>query len=626
MLELLDAWVERGWLRRIDRALVRWLKELEPSTPEPLLLAAALCSHQYGRGHICLDLSATLLDADATLSLPPEGDVGEEMPTKPSELLEGSQLESWLAAIKGSPLVNSEASPLVLVENRLYLRRNYRFEQAVAGHISSRLAPMEVSPELKPQLDALFSAPGLDWQKLACGLAFRMPFTIITGGPGTGKTTTVVRLLGLKQQLALASGQKLRIGLAAPTGKAAARLTESIRGAVEKLALPQDVKAAIPVEVTTLHKLLGVIPQSRHFRHHHQNPLHLDLLVVDEASMVDLEMMSALLDALPASAQLILLGDKDQLASVEAGSVLGDLCQGADLGGYDTDTQRFLESLCGESLAAFTQGQSALAQCRAMLRVSHRFGSDSGIGQLARAVNLGQSEAALKLLRENRDDLKLLPIKDDGVALSRLAIEGYRGYLQVLSAERGSERDTWAAKVLAAFGRFQMLCALRKGPFGVEGLNQEIAEALKANGQLEADHGWYEGRPVLVTRNNYTLELMNGDVGICLRVVEADGSQRLRVAFPVVGGIKWVLPSRLSDVETVFAMTVHKSQGSEFDHTVLVLPDTLSPVLTRELVYTGITRAKRCFTLAAPKLGLLAAAVERKVERASGLREAFSQG
>ena len=608
MLALLDAWTERGWLRRIDRALVRWLQQLAPLN-ELTQLAVALCSHQYGRGHICLDLAATLADADASLSLPPEGDPGEAMPQRPSQRLAGVSLTQWLEALTDSHCLSGANSPLVLAGHRLYLRRNFTFEQQVAAHIRQRLVPQATSHTLAQQLAQLFPGDGVDWQKLACAVASRQRFAIITGGPGTGKTTTVVRLLGLLQQ---AASPRLRIGLAAPTGKAAARLTESIAGAVNRLQINDEVKASIPTDVSTLHKLLGVIPNSRHFRHHHQNPLHLDVLVVDEASMVDLEMMHALLDALPPEAKLILLGDKDQLASVEAGSVLGDLCNGAEAGGYNAETLAWFEALSGAPVSEVSPGRQALAQCRVMLRHSHRFGAQSGIGQLARAVNRGDAETALRLF--DCDDLSRLPPEQ----LLPLASRGYRHYLQVMQQRRQADLDSWASAVLTAFGQFQVLCALRQGNYGVTGLNEQIAEALAAEKLISQAHGWYEGRPVLVTRNNYTLELMNGDVGICLH----DG-ERLRVAFVTAGGIKWVLPSRLTDVETVYAMTVHKSQGSEFAHAVLVLPDSLSPVLTRELIYTGITRAREHFTLVPGALSVLKPAIARKVERASGLLSAL---
>jgi exodeoxyribonuclease V alpha subunit len=461
----------------------------------------------------------------------------------------------------------------------------------------------------------------------------------LSGGPGTGKTTTVVRLLALLQAPAVAAGQALRIRLAAPTGKAAARLTESIGQQARELPVEERVRAAIPTKVETLHRLLGSRPNTRQFQHHAGNPLALDLLVVDEASMIDLEMMARLLEALPPHARLILLGDKDQLASVEAGAVLGDLCRDAEAGHYDPDTRQWLERIAGrslddENLINGEPGQRPLAQQTVMLRHSRRFGPDSGIGQLARLVNRQDAVAARRLLAEPRADLHCLRGSQD--ALARLitvgmeAAQGYAHYLEVLRAQRPPNTcepknpvwGQWAAKVLAAFERFRLLCALRKGDWGVAGLNARVQEELQRQGLIDSSHEWYEGRPVLVTRNDYGLGLMNGDIGIALWVPGEKGGSILRVAFPRndgSGGVRFVLPSRLNGVETVYAMTVHKSQGSEFEHTALVLPDAQSPVLTKELVYTAITRAKAHFTLVEPRAGIFEAAVERQVRRVSGL-------
>lgn len=451
----------------------------------------------------------------------------------------------------------------------------------------------------------------------------------------------------------MATGEPLRLSLAAPTGKAAARLTESIGAQVQSLTLDERVREQIPTLVTTLHRLLGSRPGSRHFRHDAANPLPLDVLVVDEASMIDLEMMASLLNALPAHARLILLGDKDQLASVEAGAVLGDLCQEAESGGYSEATRAWLENQTGERLEdpALVAGDKALAQHIVMLRHSRRFGSGSGIGRLARAVNLGDAQSARATLTTGAHDLHVLRLSgEQDRALERLLIEGqgggeprpqgYAHYLQVMQAERPAPDaesqawDRWAGRVLAAFDQFQLLCAVRKGTWGAETLNERIAEALVKRGLLEQSHGWYEGRPVLVTRNDYSLGLMNGDIGIALRLPEppefpgAPLREVLRVVFPRndgSGALRHILPSRLSAVDTVFAMTVHKSQGSEFAHCALILPDSLNPVLTKELIYTGITRARHWFSLVESRAGIFEQAVQRRVARRSGLREALEK-
>ncbi|MBD5801760.1 RecBCD enzyme subunit RecD [Azoarcus sp. Aa7] len=704
---LLRRWVERGWLRPLDRVFAEFLRDEAPAADPLLLLAAALASHQLGRGHVCLDLAATLADPRFALSLPPEGDDATDLPPLPDEVLAGVTLADWIAALahpllidmpdrragkRGAsghataewrdapaafpPYGSATNSPLVLVGTRLYLRRYWQYECDVRAGIDARLAapPGALDPAaFRQALDALFPprADGaVDWQKLACALVARSAFGIVTGGPGTGKTTTVVRLLALLQSLALAGPQRrpLRIRLAAPTGKAAARLNESIAGAVAQLALDglpggEAVRAAIPVAVGTLHRLLGSRPDTRHFRHDARNPLALDVLVVDEASMVDLEMMAAVLAALPAHARLVLLGDKDQLASVEAGAVLGELCAHAHAGRYTPATRDWLAGVTGtliDDALVDPQGEP-LDQAVAMLRVSHRFTADSGIGRLAEAVNAGERApmhavlngsgsqrcADLARLRLAGDaDLRALVIAGGAENFpggGRLAGSdappppaGFGHYLQVMRDGRPpldaaqADFDRWARAVLAAQGRFQLLCALRRGPWGVAGLNERVARMLHTAGLIKADHGWYPGRPVLVTRNDYGLGLMNGDVGVTLelpRPAPEGGLQwGLRVAFPAgdgSDGVRWVLPSRLQAVDTVFAMTVHKSQGSEFTHAALVLPDTLNPVLTRELVYTGITRARQWLTLAtAGSDRVLDEAVGRRVLRASGLMAA----
>ncbi|MGR4066928.1 exodeoxyribonuclease V subunit alpha [Billgrantia sp. C5P2] len=715
LFALLDRWVERGWLRALDRALASFFQREVSDAPPLLLLAAALASHQLGRGHVCLDLAQTLAAPDLALSLPPEGDDLSDPPPLPSELLAELDLATWQAALNHPALVADGSgpgnTPLVRSERdgnvRLYLRRYWQYEQDIRGLIGARLTSATDTETdtatLARALAALFPHNHeIDWQQAACALASRSRFAVITGGPGTGKTTTVVKLLALLQALALGepaqagSGapRPLRIRLAAPTGKAAARLNESIAKQVQGLSLVElaaavgqqgvdisTLRDSIPTEVTTLHRLLGSRPDTRHFRHHAGNPLALDALVIDEASMVDIEMMAAVLTALPPRARLILLGDKDQLASVETGAVLGDLCQRAEGGHYTPATCDWLERVTGAPIPEQYRDAAGqpLDQAIAMLRVSHRFDAKSGIGQLAEAVNRpldtdhGQKEkkrAVREIFQQGYADIARLALTDaDDPALDRLVVNGnstgftnsgegrhdrrgetiappvgYRHYLEVMKAARpaqpffgeGDARqpyDDWARQVLAAHGHFQLLCALRKGPWGIEGLNPRIGRALRRAGwlkasDLELEQGWFEGRPVLVTRNDYGLGLMNGDIGITLAVPEArsateqPGRTLLRVAFPASDGsgdIKWVLPSRLQAVETVFAMTVHKSQGSEFTHTALLLPDAPNPILTRELVYTGITRARDWLTLVETSRGMLDEAVTREVVRVSGL-------
>jgi exodeoxyribonuclease V alpha subunit len=681
MIEVIESWVQRQWLREIDLALTRFLWQEAPDASPELLLAIVLTSHQLGRGHVCLDLKSILTDPNQFLALPPDPDSEEDPDAviEPAHLLAGVSLPIWALKIRHPELVSDGAgkSPLVFDGERLYLRRFWIYERSVEVAIRARLlirTEIDLTlpeQELSDSLSVLFppekpseshspSSPPekrrlTDWQKVACALAARSAFSIITGGPGTGKTTTVVKLLALLNLIALnqQNSPPLRICLAAPTGKAAARLKEAIAGAIHRLpacVLEQPgLQKAIPTEVITLHRLLGTRPHSREFRHHARNPLSLDVLVVDEASMVDLEMMAALLSALPAHARLILLGDKDQLASVEAGSVLGELCRRAQQGHFTPATAHWINAVAGETIEAeFIDARGhALDQHIVMLRESHRFTAESGIGQLAAAVNAGSAERITKVLQSGYADLikhylqtledhKLENILVNGASIDipEGSAKGYAHYLSILHHQRPlmsaakSDFDEWARQILTAYSQFQVLCALRKGPFGVEGLNQRIVKILSKHELIRPASAWYEGRPVLVTKNDYPLGLMNGDIGITLPYPQVDKESGvlkwvMRVAFPKAdgsGGIHWIMPSRLLNVETVFALTVHKSQGSEFEHCALLLPSKLNPVLTRELIYTGITRAKKWFSLiSVGEPEMITDASMRTVQRSGGL-------
>ncbi len=655
---LLENWLSVGWLRSLDGAFAKFLKAQAPDTPELVLFVAALTSHQLARGHICLDLKAMLSDPGKTLSLPPEKPAGEQS-VQPPNSLANIALSSLLHHLEESPLVapGPGSTPLVLDSGLLYMRRYWQYTQVVAKNILDRLTHEFPVPEnLSHRLDKLFApfrSTGekakreVHWQSVAAAIAAKNAFSVISGGPGTGKTTTVIYLLALLQELALEKGEKLRIRIAAPTGKAAARLTESMVHAMA--ALPKNMRKTLPGEVATLHRLLGSRPNTRHFVHHSRNPLHVDLLVVDEGSMIDLEIMAALLDALPDNARLVLLGDKDQLASVEAGSVLGDLCQYGIQANYRTETIAWIQQHTGYHLETFREDSAPLDQHIVVLRKSHRFGEESGIGALSRAVNGGNPESVDAIWDQGFNDIYFLPISSpDDESFAHLILNGngyasdpkiasdfdlnpqpksgpsgYRPYLERVKSGPGNDpEDLWLQSVIDAFGAFQLLSPLRKGSWGVEGLNEKAADILFRSKLIGAKEGWYPGRPVMITRNDYNLGLMNGDTGIALFVNDGKDPHggTLKVVFPMAdGSLKKVLPSRLNHVETVYAMTVHKSQGSEFDHTAFILPDRMTPVLTRELVYTAITRSRRWFTLVSSQQDLLGEAVRRRIHRASGL-------
>lgn len=619
---------EAGELRRLSSAFARFVGSLGDVAP-PVLLAALVLSELEGRGHSCLQL--------ADLAHDPAGLLGW---TKEQwQALAGTvaplpkNAKAWAAKLAACEEVWQVGefdfgAPLVFDGERLYLRRYWRDETLVAGSIRARAAathPVE-STQVRTWLDLLFTAQRAehkpDWQKLACAVALRGSVAIITGGPGTGKTYTVARLLALLFAVAPDAAQQ-RIALAAPTGKAAARLKQSIDKALTELA--ERVGDALPLrELTsrmgaarTLHSLLGARPDTRSFAHHAGNPLDVDVLIVDEASMVHLEMMACLLDALPLGATLILLGDKDQLASVEAGAVLGDLCHDAQAGGYSRETAAYVLEASGEELPPDFLGKAGpLAQQTVMLRHSRRFGGP--IGQLALAVNAGDSDAAEAVLRGGGEGaLRWIEGAHQHQAVS-LALVGYQPYLELLREGPGSDHEDWVRAVLRRFEAFRILCAVREGEWGVSSLNTAIEASLQTAGLLRRAGEWYVGRPVMVTRNDYGTRVFNGDIGLTLGDPARPGS--LRVYFLEGDDVRSVLATRLRSVETAYAMTVHKSQGSEFRHTVLVLPEDRHGILTRELVYTGITRASAEFTLLSPNATVLAEAVARRTHRASGLR------
>ena len=658
MLQMMHAWREAGWLRRLDLAFARFIHELDPGAPASLLLASALLAQLEGRGHSCLPLEGLPLQAGTILGWPSASAPGLQAAFAgwTAEWSVAGAPWSTRPVLQIDPPDDTGGSPLVLCGGRLYLRRYWRYESRVAEQVRARVreaahgmdAPAAVdaadavdSAAARDLIERMFvgtagPAPaGPDWQKVACALALRGRLTLITGGPGTGKTYTAARLLVLLQALH-AGPQPLRVALAAPTGKAAARLRQSIDMALQGLrqqlgaSVPIDAWAAQLAPARTLHSLLGARPDTRRFRHDRANPLEVDLLIVDEASMVHLEMMAALLEAVPVGARVVLLGDKDQLASVEAGAVMGDLCQGAALagaaGGYRADTAQWVQEVGGQVLPPSTLGHgSDLAQQTAVLLSSHRFSGP--IGQLAQAVNRGDGAAALAVLRTGTDAAVALIEAREAGAVVPLAIDGrpsapggYRAYLQLMS-QRPTEAtafDDWAKTVLRRFDGFRVLCAVREGPWGVAGLNAAIERALAGLGLLQKRGEWYEGRPVMVTRNDPGLGVFNGDIGVVLRSPLDAGS--LRVYFLDGDELRSVAAGRLADVETAFAMTVHKSQGSEFEHVLLVLPDEDVAVLTRELIYTGITRARRAFTLATRNPASLATAAGRQTQRLSGLR------
>lgn len=576
MLKPLEAARRLGLLADIDVHFARLIAGYGDSPP--VILAAALLSQLTSAGHVCLDLRALAEQPvlDGSLSAPP--------------------LADWLAALQAHPACGDALAytPLCLDVAgggaRLYMRRYFDYECAVAA--AWRTQAQAALPEsLAVRVAALFPAPEagedrLRDQRAAALAALQQRRVLISGGPGTGKTTTLASILALlieQARLGLPANpglfdpqpQALRILLAAPTGKAAARMQDAIREAKGRLPISEAIRAEMPETAQTLHRLLGARPQGGGmvWRHNADNPLACDVLVVDEASMIDLALMARLLAALPPQARLILLGDRDQLASVDAGAVFADLC----------------------------------AAGAATLGISFRFAADSGIGRLASLLRTGDDDGALRLLAAGSPDLQWSP--DTGRA--GVVAHAVRRYADFIASVKSDPQQS----VFDSFAAFRLLTPLRQGPLGVAALNAEIEKGLAALGLIPPRSHWYVGKPVMIASNDYALRLFNGDIGIC---VADPASAELRIAFAGDQGLRLLAPARLPAHETAWAMTVHKSQGSEFDEAALVLPDEQGELLTRELVYTAVTRARRSAAIWASEASLRAACA-RRIMRHSGL-------
>ena len=598
-MSLLRALQQAGALRALDDALARTLRRLDPSTPDEVLAAAALASLAVANGHAGFDPAAPRQLVDAEIAWP--------------------DAYAWMQALAASRFVatpassseEAEAAPLVLEHGLLYLRRYREYERRLAlqlRRIAARVVPEAAIERVAPLFATLFPAAHEgDHQARAAALALRRALLLVTGGPGTGKTTTIAKLLAVRIAQANASQQPtLRIALAAPTGRAADRMADSLRRAVAQMAA-HGIEAAwldaLPAQASTLHRLLGTIPDSPRFRHHADHPLPFDIVVVDEASMVDLPLMCKLAEAVADGAQLILLGDADQLPSVEAGDVLAAILHAVGAGdALAPDDARALHALLGD--APHDAEADGLHGHRVHLIRGYRQSEALDLAPLAEAVRGGDAEAALALLRNGE--------------LSNVHFhEGIDDPLQarpgLLAHWRGLAAADDPALALQLANRLRLLTALREGPQGARGLNARIEAALSGR-RIGAPPAWFPGRLLLVVENSYRHGLFNGDVGICL----ADAAGTPLAWFPGSDGVRAFHPAALPAHESAFAMTVHKAQGSEFDEVWLQLPRTDSRVLSRELVYTGLTRARTALHIAGGA-DVIAAALGRHAGRVSGL-------
>ncbi len=544
-------------------------------------------------GHVCAELDELAASAD-----------GGPAPGRLRELLLASHVVGTAQAPSNKPLV-------VDADGRVYLHRYFDFEQRLARRLLAALGTAGEPPAAaRAALRRLFAAeapasrPPVG-QQVAAGLALLGRFTVISGGPGTGKTTTVVKLLACL----LAADPACRIALAAPTGKAAARMLEALR--LRAAQLPAALRDALPTEAFTVHRLLGVTGESGRFRHHAAQPLAIDALVVDEASMLDLALATRLFEAVPSGARIVLLGDKDQLAAVEAGAVFAELSADPRLSAARIDA---LADLCGLPRDAVAPPEVAtpgagLQDSVVWLRENFRFGSDSAIGRLATAINRGDADAAIEQLAAAGDDTLRWIDAGRRPALEQI-VDGYGGFLAAVQARPDDPRA-----VSEAFAHFRVLCAVHRGPRGVDAVNALMARRMHRAARSSPAGDWYAGRPVMVLRNDYRLGLYNGDTGIALP--GADG--RLVVWFEDGrGGFRAIAPLRLPEHQSAFAITVHKAQGSEYDELALLLPVEAGRGVSRELLYTGLTRARRRATLVATAAGLRQA-IETPTRRHSGL-------
>jgi len=515
-------------------------------------------------------------------------------------------------------------APFVLDGERLYLQRYYQYEtqiirclqqlvtnsKALRAERMANLLPLKsviASMSADYPTESLSDAEKIDWQLSASLVAMLNNFSIITGGPGTGKTTTLTKLL----RLIYATQPNANVALAAPTGKASMRMFESLNASAQRLNDAEFAHKINLLQPSTLHALLGYVKNSIYFKHNASNPLPYHWVIIDEASMIDVPMFAKLLDALGSNCRLVLLGDKDQLASVEAGSLLGDFCNAfTEINQFTPDTLAWINGFipdCNRQITPSYLGThpSLLAGCMVQLKLSHRFKQLGLIGQLSSAIIHNQQANLQQLLSASHTDLQI----DEAYSETVLAafVKHYHQYLHTADI----------AQALKALNSCRVLVAVREGPQGLYALNKKIETLLFLQKQLQPSGGFYLHRPIMVTKNNYELQLFNGDVGI----IRPDANGQLRAWFEDAnGGVRSILPAYLNDVETVFAMTIHKSQGSEFDNVLIVLPtaDSNNPLLTRELLYTAVTRAKKSVVLQGTRAGIGAAA-SASVKRMSGI-------
>ena len=615
--------------------------DYSPQQQNLAILLAALVSFNVMQGHSCVRLDSAAarnpfgLTGKHSLFLPQIWQkIGEVEPAEWQPLLANHIAFSY------SP---EQVAPMLFQANRLYFYRYWQAENRTARYLlqavtnSQNFANVELHKQI---LDRFFPNENteIDWQKIAVATALKQPFCLISGGPGTGKTRTVAILLAALQLKQRELGLPLlHIALATPTGKAAARLKESISDNLNQLALPAELQNAVPNQASTIHSLIGITPHSDTPKHNARNPLHLDLLVVDEASMIDLFVMEKLFNALKPTTRVIMLGDKDQLASVEAGSMMSELGRFlAD--GYSPEHSRYLAQTTGFEIPPVKANVPPLCDSLCHLRKSYRFDEKSGIKRLADEINAQQAVGSWQIFANAVfSDLQLAEYPSQTAfadpqqhqqhcvkMVVTKAVELYRDYLELVKLRQADPQAVSVEQIFATFQKVRFLSALRVSELGVERLNQHIAEALQQKGFVQFRHSRdsYLGKPILITENAPQLHIFSGDIGIILP--DEQGKLRLYFDSQQNGKPHSISPSRVPSFEPAYVMTVHKSQGSEFEHTLLVMPLNASPVVTKELLYTAVTRAKKAFTLFSDEK-IWKQGVKSEIQRQSGLAEQLVQ-
>jgi len=600
-----------GLFSETDIHFAGFILGLSKSKNNAVTLGAALVSSAAGKGDVCINLAR----AFDTIQSDKQADDCR---------IPCTDYQEWIERLRASDVVGSpgEFKPMILdVGKRLYLYRHWEYETKLFESIRQRSSGISSGIDkslLADSLTRLFPDHGSkdpDLQKIALLSVLIHNFCVISGGPGTGKTTAVTRIIATL--LEQADKTAPRILLAAPTGKAASRLTESIKKNVKTIHCSECIKNSIPTDASTIHRLLKPIPGSPYFKYNAENLLPADLVIIDEVSMADVALMSKLFQAIPLDAKIILLGDKDQLASVEAGSVLGDICGSDAIDAFSIDFCKKIEELTDRKFPILTTDalkRKGLSDNVVVLTKNYRFVENSGIEKLSRAVKSGNAPKALALLGD--------PECPEIGWESNFLQEGIKKLLhdEILNAYKGCFAVDHPREALAYLNRFQILCAVNTGRWGVFEINRFAEQVLEQEHLIPGGQKWYKGMPIMITRNNYDLDLYNGDTGI---IMPDPGSKQkdLYAFFPDgTGGLKQISPYRLPDHEKTYAITIHKSQGSEFERTFILLPDRDYPLLTRELIYTGLTRASETVKIAGNET-VFSKAIHRKTERISGLRE-----